>query len=157
MHSHSRIQKILFLNGHGSNEFVIAAMRPKLAAEEGVLSTIGYTWWNLPSASEEMKSISEADKGSIGHAGELETSMQLYLQPELVDMATAVWARGVNGDPSFGTREKGERLIGAATDALVDMLRDYHSGKLEDSMVRGKKVFVGRKTVDSIDALVRPS
>jgi len=144
-------KKIFFLNGHGGNESVIAAMRSKLSAEDHVPSSVGYTWWYIPSIAEEMKNISESDKGCIAHAGEIETSIQLYLQPELVDAGAAVWAQGVWGDPSTATREKGERLVNAAVDAIVQILRDYHSGKLEDVMIRGGAVFEGQKTVTSVE------
>ena len=138
IHAHG-FQKILFLNGHGGNSAVVAAMRTKLAAEEGI-SVVGYTYWELPSVSEEWKRISQSDKGFVGHAAEIETSMQLYLQPELVDMGAAVWVPGVFGDPSTATREKGERLHNAAVNALVGILRDYHSGKLEDTLVWRKEI-----------------
>lgn len=138
VHAHG-FQKILFLNGHGGNSAAVAAMRTKLAAEEGV-SVVGYTYWELPSVSEEWKRISQSDKGFVGHAAEIETSMQLYLQPELVDMGAAVWVPGVFGDPSTATREKGERLHKAAVNALVGILRDYHSGKLEDTLVWRKEI-----------------
>ena len=138
VHAHG-FQKILFLNGHGGNSAVVAAMRTKLAAEEGI-SVVGYTYWELPSVSEEWKRISQSDKGFVGHAAEIETSMQLYLQPELVDMGAAVWVPGVFGDPSTATRDKGERLHNAAVNALVGILRDYHSGKLEDTLVWRKEI-----------------
>lgn len=138
IHAHG-FQKILFLNGHGGNSAVVAAMRTKLAAEEGI-SVVGYTYWELPSVPEEWKRISQSDKGFVGHAAEIETSMQLYLQPELVDMGAAVWVPGVFGDPSTATREKGELLHKAAVSALVSLLRDYHSGKLEDTLVWRKEI-----------------
>lgn len=138
-------RKILFLNGHGGNETVINAMQRKLVAEDGVPGTAGYTWWHIPSVAEEIKIISESHQNSIYHAGELETSIQLYLQPDLVNKDAAVWVRGVLGDPSTGTREKGERLVNAAKDALVEILRDYYSGKLLEREVWGKAVFEGRK------------
>ena len=138
-------RKILFLNGHGGNSAVIDAMQRKLVAEDGVPGAIGYTWWNIPSVAEEIKGISESHQNSMDHAGEMETSIQLYLQPELVDESAALWVRGVFGDPSAGTREKGERLVKTATDALAKILRDYHSGKLLDNTVWGKAVVEGRK------------
>lgn len=132
VHAHG-FKKILFLNGHGGNSAIIAAMRTKLAAEEGI-SSIGYTYWNISPTAEVMEAVSESDKGFIGHAGEIETSLQLYLQPELVDMNRATWTLGVCGDPSKGSREKGERIVEAAVGALVKLLGDYHSGKLEEGL-----------------------
>ena len=37
---------------------------------------IAYTYWDLPGVAQKMRAITEADKGSIGHSGEMETSMQ---------------------------------------------------------------------------------
>ena len=121
-------KKIVFLNGHGGNSGVIDSMRLKLMENNGP-SCIGYAYFDL--VDEELKAISEVDF-SIGHAAEMETSLQLYLQPELVDKGTATWASGVYGDPTKGTYEKGKQLFEAAVNAVVMMIQDYHSGKLED-------------------------
>jgi len=125
-------KKIFLLNGHGGNAGVIASMRRKLMAEDSVASCVGYTYFKL--IDEELKSLSEADY-RIGHAGEMETSLQLYLQPDLVDKKTASWTLGVIGDPTKATYEKGKRLFEAAVNAISRVIRDYHSGKLEDSLV----------------------
>jgi len=138
VHAHG-FRKILFLNGHGGNSPVIAALRTKLAAEEKV-PAIGYTYWELPGVPDQMKAISQTDKGFIGHSGEMETSLQLYLQPELVDTAAAQWAPGGYGDPASGTREKGERFVTAVVAALVHLLSDFHSGKLEEKFQWRKEV-----------------
>jgi len=127
-------KKIFFLNGHGGNSPIVAAMRTKLAAEEGI-SSVGYDYWNISRTWDEMEAVSETDKGFIGHAGELETSLQLYLQPHLVDMDSAEWTSGVCGDPTMGSRQKGESIINAAVNGLVKTLRDYHSGKLEEGLI----------------------
>ena len=133
VHAHG-FKKILILNGHGGNSAIVAALHIKLAAEEGIPS-LSYTYWNMPSVPEEMKIVSQSDKGSIGHAGEIETSLQLYLQPELVDIGSAIRVPGLMGDPSTGSCEKGERIVNAAVNALVKILRDYHSGELEDRLI----------------------
>jgi creatinine amidohydrolase/Fe(II)-dependent formamide hydrolase-like protein len=151
VHAHG-FKKLLFLNGHGGNSAVVAAMRTKLAAEEGA-SVIGYNYWDMPSVPEEMKAICQSDKGFVGHSGEFETSLQLYLQPDLVDMGAAVWAPGVYGDPSAGTREKGERIINAIVTALVQILHDYHSGKLEDRLVWRKEIHRGDSASSQITVL----
>ena len=146
VHAHG-FKKILLLNGHGSNEFVIAGALGKLAHEDHMPGIVACTWWQIPRVAKEMKLLTELDNGSIGHAGEVETSIQLYLQPELVDMGAAEWAQGVVGNPQVGTADKGERLVTVAVDALVEILREYHSGKLASSLKQVFKgdVFVGRK------------
>ena len=138
VHTHG-FKKILFLNGHGGNSAVVAAMRTKLAYEEGV-SVLGYDYWELPPFPEETRSVLQTDKGFVGHAAEFETSLQICLQPELVDMGAAVWVPGVFGDPTAATREKGERLFNAAVNALITILYDYHSGELQDRLVWRKEV-----------------
>jgi len=138
IHTHG-FKKILFLNGHGGNSPVVSGLRTKLAAEENV-PVVGYTYWELPGVSEQMKKITEIDQGSIGHSGEMETSLQLYLQPELVDPTAARWVPGALGDPSFGTEEKGERFVGIVVDALIDLLRDFYTGKLEERLDWRKEI-----------------
>ncbi|MCD6300013.1 MAG: creatininase family protein [Dehalococcoidales bacterium] len=125
-------KKIFFLNGHGGNSGVIGSMREKLMNEDNLPSCVGYTYWEL--IDEEMKATSEKDF-RIGHAAEIETSLQLYLQPELVDKEAASWAPGVVGDPTYATYEKGKRLFNAAVRAVARYIRDYHSEKLEDALV----------------------
>ena len=132
VHAHG-FRKILFLNGHGGNSAIISSMRLKLAAEHSI-SVVGYTYWDLPGVAAAWRSICETDKGFVGHAAEIETSLQLYLQPELVDMNKARWVPGVYGDPTHATREKGEQLFNAAVAGLIDVLHDLHSGALEKSL-----------------------
>lgn len=131
VHTHG-FKNIIFLNGHGGNSAVVAGLPTKLAAEENI-TVFGYDYWQLPSVPEEMQRICESDKGSIGHAGELETSFQLYLQPELVDHKAIKWAPGGKGDPTFGSSEKGERLFNVIVEALKSVLHDCHSGKLKEN------------------------
>ena len=108
-------------------------MRTKLAEEDGV-SIVGYDYWNLPPMPEAMRRLCTTDKGFVGHAGEFETSAQMYLQPELVETGAAVWAPGAFGDPSAATAEKGRGLIEAAVEALIRLLRAYHNGEVEEQL-----------------------
>ncbi len=131
-------KKLFFLNGHGGNAGVINSMRVKLMNEDGsVPSCIAYTYWRL--IDKELQSISETDY-RIGHAGEIETSLQLYLQPDLVDKEKATWAPGALGNPAKGTHEKGQKLFEAAVNALVTALRLYHSGKLDEYLTWRKDI-----------------
>jgi hypothetical protein len=58
-------------------------------------------------------------------------------------MDSAAWVRGVWGEPSTATREKGEQIIKTAVDALVKILRDYYSGEIEKNLIRGGAIFDG--------------
>lgn len=123
-------KKLFFLNGHGGNAGVINSMRVKLMDEDrSVPSCIAYTYWRL--IDKELQSISETDY-RIGHAGEVETSLQLFLQPDLVDKEKASWAPGALGNPAKGTYAKGQKLFEAAVNAVVTAIRLYHSGKLDE-------------------------
>jgi creatinine amidohydrolase/Fe(II)-dependent formamide hydrolase-like protein len=92
----------------------------------------------------------EDDAGSIGHGGEWETSLQLYLRSNLVDMNLAVkdewrikfskavqrYARfperrremehGVMGNPLVASSAKGERLFDVFLERLVTLCQEYH-------------------------------
>ena len=123
-------KKIVLLNGHGGNIGVISSMRRQLMnPDSGESPCIGYTYFTL--VDKELQAISEADF-VIGHAAEIETSLQLYLQPELVDKEAATWVSGVHGDPTKGTYEKGKWLFEVAVNTVATLIQDYHNGKLED-------------------------
>ena len=139
-------QRIVLLNGHGGNEQPTWSASVKLAEED--VWPLALTYWNM--ARDELTAWSDADEGSIGHGGEWETSLQLFLRPHLVDMSLAVkdeWrlkfsrevsryamfperrremAHGVMGDPFVASAEKGERLFGVLVERLVALCREYH-------------------------------
>jgi creatinine amidohydrolase len=93
----------------------------------------------------------ETDKGFIGHGGEWETSLQLYLRPTLIDRERQVAdperepnftpdilaytgfperrrerEHGVHGDPTTASAEKGQLLFEAAKERLIEVCRQYH-------------------------------
>lgn len=87
----------------------------------------------------ELAEIAETPNDS--HAGELETSMVLYLSPELVKGRAAAeypqipkpfivrdkikyWQGGVWGDPQKATAEKGERAINLIAGRIVTVIDD---------------------------------
>lgn len=139
-------ERIILLNGHGGNRSINQALSIKLAEDDVFILPITY-WDMIP---EVLVNESERDHGSIGHAGEWETSLQLYLRPELVDMSRArsdeeraelgdesrtyaafaerrrERAGGVHGDPTVATAVKGERLFTAARDKLIQTVREFH-------------------------------
>jgi len=140
-------ERIILLNGHGGNRAINQAIAVKLAEEDVFILTI--TYWDM--VQELLDTKSERDHGSIGHAGEWETSLQLYLRPELVDHERIQGdeerpdfspeirrftgfaerrrerAGGVHGEPIVATAEKGERLFLAARDALVRVVEEYRA------------------------------
>jgi creatinine amidohydrolase len=78
-------KKIFFLNGHGGNRGMVITAIMKLS-EIGV-SAAGSTYWDM--ITEEIGPIRSGPVGSIGHACELETSCDLAVEPEDVDMSQA--------------------------------------------------------------------
>ena len=139
VHAHG-FRRIMFLNGHGGNSAIVASIRLKLVEEESIPSIHGFTYWDLPNVPEAMRDISETDKGFIGHAAEFETSLQLLLQPDLVDREASEWASGVAGDPSTASRDKGTLMFDVTVNSLVDLIRRYHAGEYEDARTWRKTV-----------------
>ena len=84
--AHHGFRRILILNGHGSNHPVL-----DLSARKAVIATeclcVSASYWNLIS-----KTLQEERRsriGGIAHAGEMETSIYLYFDPEHVQMDKA--------------------------------------------------------------------
>src|SRR5919108_4968186 len=146
-------KRMLFLNGHGSNQnFVEAAARLVAVDDPRVLAAAAFH----TSGAESMKLIAElreSDRGGMAHACELETSMYLAIDADAVDMDKAVdergypageharldWAdgplklmpwwssfsrTGVQGDATKATAEKGEALLAAAVQECVEFVRE---------------------------------
>ena len=144
-------KKIVLLNGHGGNMAFIKAAVIKLAAQG--IPAAAVTYWDL--IPNEMAAISKTDGGGIGHGGEMETSLQLYLRPHLVEKdlispsiknsMDGPWKRGilgmgticieierdfpggVEGDPTSATAAKGEQIVEAAVAALIRYLEAYRA------------------------------
>jgi creatinine amidohydrolase len=152
-------QKILLVNGHGSNGPLV-----DLVARKTVLATpsLCFATSYFGFLREAFESIRETKV--VAHADELETSLYLHLAPERVKMELAVadndragrfvssdstgnypvrfndyWGRwtqsGVHGDATKATAEKGRVLFEAAAQGLVqlvDELRDWPIEKRQD-------------------------
>ena len=139
VHAHG-FRRVMFLNGHGGNTAIVASIRLKLLEEKGIPSIYGFTYWELPDMAGAMRDISETDRGFIGHASEFETSLQLLLQPDLVDMEVAEWDTGVAGNPASASREKGKLMFDATVNSLVGVIRRYHAGEYEDARIWRKTI-----------------
>ena len=101
--------------------------------------------------------VRESEMGGTGHAGEVETSIALTIDPEHVDMTQAVdefpahpssnvsfdfsgknpylWPvrfstmtqSGVMGRATLGTKEKGEKILEMAVSRIAEVLIELHS------------------------------
>lgn len=76
-------RRILIVNGHGSNTALAEIVARRTTIETDAICA-SFSYFNL--AWDKLKDILE---GECGHAGDLETSLMLYLKPELVNMSEA--------------------------------------------------------------------
>ncbi|MEF8797967.1 MAG: creatininase family protein [Candidatus Bipolaricaulota bacterium] len=129
------VEKFVIVNGHGGNVSAIQEMCQILYHEHEILA-LEWTWFNAISAK------------NMGHAGELETSLILYLREELVkntkEKGTDSWGEtihgtriaydtrdftenGIVGDPTKATKEKGEKIFEKSTKQLSDLIKDFEN------------------------------
>lgn len=148
-------EKILLVNGHGSNApLVDLVARKTVLATNSLCFATGYFYFLL----EAFEKIRESPV--IAHADEFETSLYLHLAPERVRMELAAedndrmgkfvssdstgnypvrfndyWGRwtntGVHGDPTKATAEKGKTIFEAAVDGLVHLVDELRAWPIE--------------------------
>ncbi|MFO0956624.1 MAG: creatininase family protein [Isosphaeraceae bacterium] len=148
-------QKILLVNGHGSNAPLIDLVARKTVLEtESLCFATTYLWFLL----EAFEKVRESSV--IAHADEFETSLYLHLAPERVQMDKAVedydrvgkftssdstanyfvrfndyWGRwtktGVHGDATKGTAEKGKVIFEAAVNGILEMVDELRAWPIE--------------------------
>lgn len=136
-------EKILLVNGHGSNQPLVDLVARKTVLEtESLCFATGYFQFIL----EAFEQVRETEV--MAHADEFETSLYLHLAPERVQMERAeagndragryassdstsnyplrfndYWGRwtqlGVHGDPTAATAEKGKVIWEAAVEGLI--------------------------------------
>lgn len=147
------VRKILLLNGHGGNDTPCKAAQRELKSEfENLhdLYIVYAAYWNL--ASEQFGSIRSSPEGGMGHACEMETSILLAQNPDLVDMSKAARGgpsramgyrtidmlkpppfslinefdelspTGVLGMPDLATAQKGSQFLESAAQAVIRLL-----------------------------------
>ena len=140
-------ERILVLNGHGGNWGPARAVCWEIAQED--IFPVCVNWWQV--VDQELRDWGEADR-DVGHGGEWETSVQLFLRPQLVDwtranrdqagtqpftadLAFAEFAErrrdtaagtGTMGDATAATAEKGGRVFGLACERLTRLVRQFH-------------------------------
>ena len=146
-------RRMLFLNGHGSNQNLVeTAARLVCVAHPKVVAAAAFHTSGAEAASL-IAEIRDSDRGGIGHACELETSMYLAIDADAVDMDRAVDERGypagehawmdwsdgplkvmpwwssfsrtgVQGDATKATADKGRALLDAAVAECVAYVRE---------------------------------
>jgi creatinine amidohydrolase len=148
-------QKILLVNGHGSNTPLIDLVaRQTVLATSSLCFATGYYMFPL----EAFQAIRETR--ITAHADEFETSLYLHLAPERVQMDQAVedndrmgefvssdstgnypvrfndfWGRwtqtGVHGDPTRATAAKGRVLFEATVSGLIRLVDELRAWPIE--------------------------
>jgi creatinine amidohydrolase len=151
--AHHGFRRILLLNGHGGNAEAVGLAAQRLSIDG--LFVAATTYFGL--IVDELRAIGESPLGGMSHACEMETSLLLKLAPDLVHMELAeadmrrahtsyfTWDmrdprpvyyaydmkrdsfKGVIGDPTLATREKGERIYTAAVAHIVAFLHEFHA------------------------------
>ena len=139
-------QRLTIVNGHAGNIGPAVTAVGGLVADTTVVEFLSY--WTLVDP-ERIKALSPSDDGGVGHAGEVETSIALYLGGLAVDERLPAPAgkelsegpgssdpiiraprplieapSGVYGNPTTATRELGELMIETAADRLASHLND---------------------------------
>ena len=128
--------RVIVVNGHGGNRGPLIT----LGVEDGVESL---SYWELV-APTRLNALFPFDLGSVGHAGEFETSEMLAAFPALVGepgfahepiiernptfLVPDMGESGVLGDPRAATADDGRKVLDDVVAALVALL----DGKRED-------------------------
>jgi creatinine amidohydrolase len=121
--------RFLLLNGHGGNGGVLSATALRISEELGVSPAVASYWTLIP---EVMREIGETKRGGMGHACEMETSLQLYLRKDDgVDMKQAPkdMPRELTSFSHIDFREPGPVMI------PWDFARDSRTGTMGDASV----------------------
>jgi creatinine amidohydrolase len=147
----SGFRTVVMVNGHNGNMWMAGQVAAELAPEtDGYVGAL--TYFDL--VLDVFRAERRTERGGEGHAGELETSLELFLRPELVgesrdarpvvatsgagfadladrgvvaqgfDMARS-YPEGVMGDPGPASARLGELLFAAAVDRLAALVREW--------------------------------
>ncbi|MFB6136195.1 MAG: creatininase family protein [Halobacteriaceae archaeon] len=82
--AHHGFRKVLFVNGHGSNHHLVEQASRQIVIQYPEVQAAMLSWWELEEVREEFRRIRDAGPKGTAHAGELETSVYLHLDPDRV-------------------------------------------------------------------------
>jgi creatinine amidohydrolase len=149
------VRKIVIVNGHGGNRSALMHMARELR-EKGVFVSI-FQWWEA--ASKLLPDLFKPEEE--GHAGAEETSMNLILHPQIVNMNEALneeprrhavemegvtlpldtvdeTSSGVFGKSTTASAKKGKTVLEAVVGELVKHVIALKKAKIEDLMQKPK-------------------
>lgn len=146
---------LVLINGHGGNKPLIDAATSTIGEAHPDAEIVGVTYFDLADAF--IEDVRDSETGGMAHGGEFETSLLLYLRPDLVrtdrmeapnmdepydrgttdlfDGGSLSVYRGFDeysdtgaiGDPTAASAEKGERIYESLGDELETLLREVHA------------------------------
>jgi creatinine amidohydrolase len=119
------VKKLVILNSHGGQVGMLDIVARDLRARLGML-VLSVNWFGLPLTGpngEDVNALFSAHEHRFGiHAGDIETSMMLALQPDLVDMAQALKFASTSED-----RAQNFPILGNGKSAkLAWQMQDYN-------------------------------
>jgi creatinine amidohydrolase len=146
--AHHGFRRMLFLNGHGSNQNLVEMAARLVMVERPEALAAAAFYLASPEALAVIERVRDSTRGGMAHACELETSIYLAIDPDAVDMDLAVDERGypegehawldwsdgslklmpwwsafsrsgVQGDATKATAAKGRELLAAAVAECV--------------------------------------
>ena len=122
----SGVNKLVLLNSHGGQVGALDLVARDLRARRGML-VYSVNWFNLPlldSAGHDVNARFSAEEHRFGiHAGDVETSMLLALQPQRVRMDKAEYFRSTSQDRA----ERFATLGNGRSAKLGWMMQDYNA------------------------------
>jgi creatinine amidohydrolase len=144
--------RVLILNGHGGNIDTMQTALRRLQPRYPNRTLSAASYWDL--AQQELAALAEGPRKVMGHACEFESSMVMALRPELVrkdqirnDLETTDPAlrglyvaddmrqrtvHGAVGYCELATPEKGRKMIAAAAERVVEVVRALLKRRVPD-------------------------
>ena len=145
---HHNVRRLVLINGHGGNATLLRSVGSQIGDELNH-SPMVLSYWDV--IRDDWESFIEERPAGIGHSGETETSLRLFLAPDTIrqdalenaefvaedpspHIAVAyqyeqfqdINSLGYTGHPKWGTAEKGERILHTIVERLSKLLLDDH-------------------------------
>lgn len=93
-------KRMYLVNSHGGNQVYLSAVINEMGEKYGTSFALKeLRYWDV--AGQKINEIRESKLGGMGHAGEFETSIMMYLHPKLVHKELIHECDPVPGDPWF--------------------------------------------------------
>ena len=150
-------RRIAILNGHGGNANLLKNLIQTLRYDHGI-TAVTANYWDF--ALDELAEWRNSESGGIMHACEMETSLMLATEPDLVQMDKAVdvilnrssylgadllaggpvsvaasfkelSSSGVIGAPTLATGDRGRALLDTMVTAVAQFIEDFATWPLE--------------------------